>query len=57
MQVQSAKLLNHNKQCSPQTFLKVYWEDSYILGGVGNHIKASMLHPLKDQRKLLAEDP
>ena len=28
-----------------------------ILGGVNNHIKAFMLHPLKDQRGLLIEDP
>ena len=28
-----------------------------ILGGVNNHIKAFMLHPLKDQRDLLTEGP
>ena len=28
-----------------------------ILGGVNNHIKACMLHPLKDQRGLLIEYP
>ena len=28
-----------------------------ILGGVINHIKASMLHLLKDQRDLLVEGP
>ena len=27
-----------------------------IMGGVTNHIKASMLHLLKDQRDLLTED-
>ena len=28
-----------------------------ILGGVNNNIRAFMLHPLKDQRGLLNEDP
>ena len=28
-----------------------------ILGGVNNHIKAVMLHPLKDQRCPLIEGP
>ena len=47
------------QKCTPRDLLE-YSEDvgvSAILGGVNNHIKAFMLHPLKDLRGLLIEGP